>query len=183
MHQTLFLKSLQLLSRTLQPDIYRLRDPGIAIKYITPPLTDPLATARYSGVYWVNHLLDAHASNALVRTDDLQDGGTIYSFLRENYLYRLEALSLAREMPKGVLAVESLCSLVQVRLHPAITIAIFTKISLEHIRRISVKSRGSRYAAIHSVAPFRYRERSSTGLCLYTDFQPDSELDATIISE
>jgi hypothetical protein len=113
-HHILFSKSLHLLSRALQRNMYRLPHPGFPVEDVTPPSPDPLAAAKYSCVYWVDHLLDTHASNALVRADDLRDGGTVHSFLRERYLYWLEALSLLREAPKGVAAVGKLCKLLQV---------------------------------------------------------------------
>ena len=72
-----------------------------------------MSPAQYSCLYWVDHLVDAQPS---IHTDmaDLQDGDAIYDFLCKKYLNWLEALSLARAMPKGVLAMEKLNSLLQV---------------------------------------------------------------------
>ena len=49
-----------------------------------------------------------------IRLDDLLDGSTADGFLREKFLYWLEALSLMRDMPKGVLAIEKLHGFFQV---------------------------------------------------------------------
>ena len=50
-------------------------------------------------------------SNVLMCEYDLYEMGTVYGFLSENYLYWFEALSLVRDMPKAVFAVEKLYSL------------------------------------------------------------------------
>jgi hypothetical protein len=183
-HHKLFSKSLQLLSTTLQRDIYHLSHPGIAIEDVTSPSPDPLAPARYSCLYRVDHLFNAYASNvSILVCADLQDGVTIHRFLREKYLYWLEALSLVRDMPKGVLAVEKLHTLIQVRRPGHLFYSTFPKIGLGHSGRISIEPSGPRHASIYSVVQMGYRECSSAGLCLCTDFQSDSKLDTTIISE
>ena len=112
-HHSIFLKSLEILSRTLRRDIYGLHALGSSIEQAKPPNPDPLAASRYSCVYWVDHLCDWNAS---ITNDqfDLPDGGTLDSFLRKKYLYWLEALSLCRSIPKGVLAMAKLEALVQV---------------------------------------------------------------------
>lgn len=112
-HHSIFLKSLEILSRTLRRDIYGLHALGSSIEHAKPPNPDPLAASRYSCVYWVDHLYDWNAS---ITNDqfDLPDGGTLDSFLRKKYLYWLEALSLCRSIPKGVLAMAKLEALVQV---------------------------------------------------------------------
>ena len=113
-HHMLFSKSLQLLSQTLRRDMYQLSNPGTLVKNVIPPSPNPLASATYSCLYWVDHLLDAHP--IYVRTDDLQDGGNVHRFLYDGYLYWLEALSLVQDLAKGILAVESLHRLLQVGL-------------------------------------------------------------------
>ena len=114
-HQNLFSKSLQLLSRTLQHNIYGLSHPGTAIEDVTPPSPDPIRPVLYSCLYWVDHLIAAQAGSTHIRIKDLQDGGDVHAFLSETYLHWLEALSLARAMLKGVLAIEKLNILLQVR--------------------------------------------------------------------
>jgi hypothetical protein len=112
MHHALFSKSLQLLSRTLRRDIYQLSNPGTAAKDIMPPSPNPLASVIYSCLYWVDHLLDAPPPWAY----DIQDGGPVHRFLCKVYLYWLEVLSLAQSLSRGILAVENLHRLLQVRL-------------------------------------------------------------------
>jgi hypothetical protein len=57
-HHSIFLKSLETMSKTLRRDIYNLRAPGYAIEWVKQPDPDPLAASRYSCIYWVNHLCD-----------------------------------------------------------------------------------------------------------------------------
>lgn len=55
---------------------------------------------------------------------DLQDGGIVNVFIREKFLYWLEALSLYRSVPKGVLRMVKLEALIQVNIRISDTINI-----------------------------------------------------------
>jgi hypothetical protein len=94
----------------LRRDIYNLRHPGISIDEVRQLEPDPLAPARYSCFYWVDHLSDAisHKNSTLI--DDLDDA-TVYQFLSKKYLYWLEALGLLRGMQEGVVAMTKLKTL------------------------------------------------------------------------
>ena len=105
-HYTIFSRSLQVMSKALRRDIYRLKAPGISIDQVKQPDPDPLAAARYSCLYWVDHLLDCNTrGNA---NDDLKDGGSIYSFLYKSFLYWLEALSLMKSVSDGIVMIKKL---------------------------------------------------------------------------
>lgn len=110
-HHALFSRSLVALSETLRRDIYNLSVPGFPIDQVSPPHPDPLASIRYSCVFWVDHLDDSEP-RAKVSDKDLQDAGIVYEFLRKKYLYWLESLSLLRSMSEGVMAVQKLEALV-----------------------------------------------------------------------
>ncbi|RYP49468.1 hypothetical protein DL768_004827 [Monosporascus sp. mg162] len=99
-HRTIFSRSLQVMSRTLRRDIYSLGAPGFRIDQVEQPDPDPLAAARYSCVYWVDHLHDSDPTTNAI--NDLQDGGSVDKFLRRSYLHWLEALSLLRSMSEGI---------------------------------------------------------------------------------
>ncbi|KAH8742656.1 hypothetical protein F5883DRAFT_668205 [Diaporthe sp. PMI_573] len=58
-HHTMFLKSTQIMSDMLRHDIYDLHHLGAFIDDVRQPKADPLAPARYSCFYWVDHLRDA----------------------------------------------------------------------------------------------------------------------------
>ncbi|RYP43376.1 hypothetical protein DL768_009953 [Monosporascus sp. mg162] len=92
-HHSIFLKSLHVMSRTLRRDIYNLCALGYDIKRVKKPDPDPLAASRYSA--------------------ELQDGGAVHKFMREKYLYWLEALSLCKSMSDGVVSMAKLEGLTQ----------------------------------------------------------------------
>jgi hypothetical protein len=91
-------------------------EPGFSINQaLTPdPDPDPLATARYLCIYWVDHLCDSKPESLASSIDDLQVLDAVDEFLRRKYLYWLEGLSLCKSIGKGVVLIERLWSLVQV---------------------------------------------------------------------
>jgi hypothetical protein len=115
-HRAIFSMSLQLLLGTLRRDIYNLVTPGFCIDNVSPPNPDPLASARYSCMHWVDHLQDANRAGQLAQ-EYLQDGGPVHAFLQRKYVYWLEAMSLQRSMSRAVLAMRKLDMLVVGRSH------------------------------------------------------------------
>jgi hypothetical protein len=105
---TIFSRSLDAMSTTLRRDIYSLMAPGFPSNKVQIPNPDPLATVRYSCVYWVDHLCGLFSSTNTNRNNLLQDNGVVYTFLKTKYLYWLEALSLLQAMPAGVVAIRKL---------------------------------------------------------------------------
>ncbi|WPJ63597.1 hypothetical protein SMAC4_13655 [Sordaria macrospora] len=105
---TISSRSLKAMSTTLQRDIYNLRAPGFPSDEVEVPDPDPLATVRYSCVYWVDHLCDSVAGTNTKRYDPLRDEKVVHEFLETKYLYWLEALSLLQAMPAGVVAIRKL---------------------------------------------------------------------------
>ncbi|GKT96934.1 LOW QUALITY PROTEIN: beta transducin-like protein HET-E4s [Colletotrichum tofieldiae] len=113
-NRTIGLRSIQVMSGTLQRDIYSLRAPGFPINHVKPPDPDPLAPARYSCVYWVSHLADGSLTGQEQHGQGLQDDGLAHTFLKEHYLHWLEALSLLGSVSAGILQMSKLSGLVQV---------------------------------------------------------------------
>jgi len=111
-HHTIFSQSLLVMSKILERDIYRLGAPGFSIEQIVQPKPDPLSAARYSCLYWIDHLLDCDPARKA--TKDLQHDELMHNFLRRSFLYWLEALSLCRAIAKGVFAMTRLEALVEV---------------------------------------------------------------------
>jgi hypothetical protein len=107
-HHAIFSKSLNVLSTTLQRDIFGLGIPGFPINEVKRPNPDPLAVAQYSCIYWVDHLCSWDPKECTNQGDDLKSGGAVDKFLREIYLYWLEALSLLRSMSEGVISIAKL---------------------------------------------------------------------------
>lgn len=112
MHHTVFLRSLQAMSNTLRRDIYGLGAPGFPISKVKVPEPDPLAAARYSCVYWIDHLRDCDPNKNA--KDDFQEDGSIDLFLRQTYLHWLEALSLLKGMSEGTASMLELENLFEV---------------------------------------------------------------------
>ena len=118
-HHDIFFRSLELMSGTLRRDMYCLIAPGFPIDQVQVPDQDPLGTTRYSCVHWVDHLCDSASGKGTRRDDRLQDGGAVYVFLKKQYLYWLEALSLCKSMSEGIVSMAKLEALIQVMLGSA----------------------------------------------------------------
>jgi hypothetical protein len=79
---------------------------------VKQPDPDPLAIARYSCLYWGDHLMDCDVGGNTI--NDLKDGGSVYDFLSTIYLYWLEALSLMKSLPDGIVLIIKLKNWLQV---------------------------------------------------------------------
>ncbi|RKK76434.1 Vegetative incompatibility protein HET-E-1 [Fusarium oxysporum] len=113
-HHAIFSRSLEALSETLERDVYELGVPGFPIDQVSPPEPDPLASIRYSCVFWVDHLDDSEPQ-AKMNDKDLKAEGIVHDFLQKKYLNWLESLSLLRSMSEGVMAVQKLEALVKTK--------------------------------------------------------------------
>ena len=114
-HYNIFSRSLHILTRTLERDMYNLSAPGYPIEKVEVPDPDPLVTVHYSCIYWINHLC---AWNTMLSDDSTNavpiSAVVIENFLRTKYLYWIEALSLDQGMSECVLAMARLEAFVQV---------------------------------------------------------------------
>jgi hypothetical protein len=113
-HHDIFFQSLELMSGTLQRDMYRLVAPGFPMDQVEMPNPEPLASTRYSCVYWIDHLCDSVSSKSSRQNGDVQEVSAVYDFLRSKYLYWLEALSLCKSMSKGIASMAKLEVFMQV---------------------------------------------------------------------
>ncbi|KAH8203360.1 hypothetical protein TruAng_002455 [Truncatella angustata] len=107
-HGEIFARSLDLLYNTLRRDIYDLRNPGFPVEKVKTPVSGPLASIRYSCIFWVDHLQDSGVVTKTGMSKESEVTSRILKFLRNNYLQWLEALSLMRNIPEGVKAIEKL---------------------------------------------------------------------------
>ncbi|EUC38905.1 hypothetical protein COCCADRAFT_81837 [Bipolaris zeicola 26-R-13] len=95
-HYQIFTQSIKVLSSTLERDIYALEQPGISIDVVKTPSPDPLTNVRYSCVYWFHHLdLSGRISSEKF---DYETATAIEGFIKEKFLYWVEALSLCRNI-------------------------------------------------------------------------------------
>ncbi|KUJ06164.1 HET-domain-containing protein [Mollisia scopiformis] len=105
-HYAIFSRSLQVLPTVLQRDVYSLRAPGTTVSQVEQADPAPLAAVRYSCLYWIDHLLECQSREELI--GDLKDSGIVYSFLRQYFLYWLEALSLLQSISQGIVMIQKL---------------------------------------------------------------------------
>ncbi|RKK75498.1 Vegetative incompatibility protein HET-E-1 [Fusarium oxysporum] len=113
-HHAIFWRSLEALSETLKRDVYEMGTLGFPIDQVSPPDPDPLASIRYSCVFWVDHLDDSERQ-AKISDKDLEDAEIVHDFLQKKYLYWLESLSLLRSMSEGVREVQKLEALAKTK--------------------------------------------------------------------
>jgi len=120
-NHTIFSRSLNAISIALRRDMYGLKAPGFPISEAQVPSPDPLSAVRYSCVSWVDHLCDFNSDKNTTRCD-IHDA--VQTFLERKYLYWLEALSLLRAMPEGVIAVTRLNGLLVGLYHPILKLRL-----------------------------------------------------------
>jgi hypothetical protein len=130
-HRTIVSRSLDVMSTTLQRDVYDLQHPGFSITEVKAPDPDPLASIRYSCVSWVDHLCEIESSHdgvGVFRADhfcfpngespeckvELMDDGPVFGFLKERFLRWLESLSLLGKLSDGVHSIRRLLHIAQV---------------------------------------------------------------------
>ena len=109
------LRLLKAMGDTLRRDLCGLENPGARKEGMTEQIEESvLPQIAYACEYWVDHLCASNLTSSVTSEDILRDGGVVDLFLREKFLYWLEALSLCKSMSKGVVAVGKLWSLMQV---------------------------------------------------------------------
>ncbi|KAL4898836.1 hypothetical protein BDW74DRAFT_184337 [Aspergillus multicolor] len=105
-HFELVSSSIRSLHKSLRRNPYGLRRYGILTDEIVIPTDDPLLPYMYSCIYWVFHLLKLN--NQLRYEVGLTDTGAIHRFLKESFLYWLEALALKKQISHLVTSIRPL---------------------------------------------------------------------------
>jgi hypothetical protein len=113
-HREIFRRSLEVLSSHLNRDMYKLEAPGAYVDIAQPPSPDPLASLRYSCVYWIDHICNSRSTFQASYTGSNPFADEILLFIKEKYLYWLEALGLCKSTTRGVLAMKALSTLAEV---------------------------------------------------------------------
>ncbi|KAJ5116331.1 WD40 repeat-like protein [Penicillium angulare] len=114
-HRTIVNRSLGAMD-LFHKDIEGLRDPAFQLMDDYKPQSGLLNSTAYSCVYWIDHLCEAKSDLTAVdnhRKMDTRDEN-IMVFLEKHFLHWLEALSLLKSIPKGVVAIMKLLSLLEV---------------------------------------------------------------------
>jgi len=110
-HRNIFARSVDALSTCLRRNIYGLQHPGVQIDEVRVPGNDPLASIRYSCIYWARHLCDASSGRGGFANDDFERTDRI---IRNRFLYWLEAASLLRGISESILWLRNLERLLKV---------------------------------------------------------------------
>ncbi|KAK2034265.1 hypothetical protein LX32DRAFT_552142 [Colletotrichum zoysiae] len=105
-------RSIQAMSGILRRDMYEIHEPGFPISSAKPPDPNPLASVRYSSVYWVSHLVEGSEEQGQWDRE-LCDGGPVHVFLQKHLLHWLEALSLLGGMSEGIIQLSKLANMMQ----------------------------------------------------------------------
>lgn len=95
----------------LKRDIYDSGEFGFKLK--GPPEPDPLAPIRYSCIFWADHLCFRNGESPECRRE-LADNGSVFGFLKEQFLHWLESLALLGKLSDGMQSIRRLLHIVQV---------------------------------------------------------------------
>lgn len=118
-HYLLFERSMEIMHKTLERDIYRLKAAGTRVHEVDKPHPDPLARAAYFCLYWIDHLEACDITNS---QSEILETGQLENFLTHKLLNWFESISLLRAIYRGIAALDRLKSLAQVRIsHSALT--------------------------------------------------------------
>lgn len=113
-HHKIFSHSLHAF-KSFERDMYKLKNPGTSITDVTRPSPDPLAGIWYSCLFWVDHLEDCQfIADAL---EEFEEGKSLDSFLRDDFLHWIEAISLLESTTKAIASMLKLENLVRVSNH------------------------------------------------------------------
>jgi hypothetical protein len=102
------------MTSTLERDIYKLKRPGVSIDEFDVPQPDPLASVRYSCIFWADHLVTLASESRGAISELIAEGGPLDLFMRHSFLNWVEALSLLKSYSSGVRSIAGLSSLLEV---------------------------------------------------------------------
>ncbi|KOC10215.1 hypothetical protein AFLA70_51g004530 [Aspergillus flavus AF70] len=168
-HYDLFSRSLHLLRKNLRRDIYNLREPGYPIQQIPIRNPDPLRTARYACVYWVDHIVSCGNIEDIKKA--IVEKGLVDSFLQQSYLHWLEAMSILKSIPSGISSMQKLEKFIQKwmnaepkslvhRVRDAIRFVQYTKVAIES-SPLQVYYSSLIYSPMQSITRECYDDRQS----------------------
>jgi hypothetical protein len=109
-HRLIFSNSLNAMSKGLKRNIYNLKRADIHLEEIETPRIDPLASLKYSCVYWTDHL--CQMINKIDGALDELDG--VERFWEQKSIYWLEALILMKHLAAGMSAITSVLDILEV---------------------------------------------------------------------
>lgn len=99
-------RSIDAMVKVLKQNMYDL-DNGFKPENMEPPQPDPLASIRYSCVFWADHFVAGAGENPEGKRA-LADDGNVCEFLKKRLLYWLECLSIMEKLPEGLHSIRKL---------------------------------------------------------------------------
>ncbi|CAI7617063.1 unnamed protein product [Penicillium pancosmium] len=110
-HGMIFTRSLDVIFKTLQRDVWNIKLPGLLRNDICKPSPNPLAAVEYSCVYWMDHL-EASLVNGACELG-VYNRGRVDTFLQEKFLPWLEALGILGSVSDGIQVMQKLEILIE----------------------------------------------------------------------
>lgn len=113
-HREIFKVSIIFMRNTLRKDMYNLIDPAFSIDDLSQHNLgdDLLIPIRYGCVYWIDHFAQSIYKGTTDIHDSFKSHKLVEEFLKEKYVYWLEALSLLRSISDGIVGMQRLEKLV-----------------------------------------------------------------------
>ncbi|KAL7959139.1 hypothetical protein V8C34DRAFT_323384 [Trichoderma compactum] len=113
-HIEIFKGSIAVMSNILRRDMYSLIDPVFSMENISQHSlsADPLIPMKYGCVYWIDHFEQSISKAITGIQDSSKSHELIQVFLKEKYIYWLEALRLLSSMSDGIARMQRLEQLV-----------------------------------------------------------------------
>ncbi|PKK44836.1 hypothetical protein CI102_13260, partial [Trichoderma harzianum] len=103
-HGEIFEASIAAMRNILRKDIYSLVDPVFSMDNLAQHTlsNDPLIPIKYSCAYWIDHFAQSIFKTRTVTLDSFMSHELLYAFLKEKFIYWLEALSLLGGISDGI---------------------------------------------------------------------------------
>ncbi|KAK0760846.1 LOW QUALITY PROTEIN: hypothetical protein N5P37_005783 [Trichoderma harzianum] len=113
-HREILSVSISFMRKILRKDMYSLIDPAFSMDNISQHALrdDPLVPIRYGCVYWIDHFEQSIAKGRTDTNGSFRSYELIYDFLKEKFIYWLEALSLLGGISDGIAGMQRLEQLV-----------------------------------------------------------------------
>ncbi|KAI6768499.1 hypothetical protein HG531_010688 [Fusarium graminearum] len=108
-HCDVFLSCMAMMQKGLHRDLFRLGDPGVLIDEIETPEPHALLPLEYACLHWADHFYDGNLHE--LQGERVPSFSVVVAFLKEIYLYWLEAMSLLRCASEAIIAVGKLKNL------------------------------------------------------------------------
>ncbi|KAK7419614.1 hypothetical protein QQX98_003205 [Neonectria punicea] len=118
-HRYMLASSLGMMQKILHRDMYGLDDDCVCIDDIQAPEPNPLSCIWYCCIYWVHHFCQSQS-----KENDATTVTSVTDFIKQKYLYWLEAMSLLGQVSAAVTAIRELDSLLNTGAQDATNVSV-----------------------------------------------------------